>query len=190
MARPTEAAGLLRRSGRAQEKIGYKIREAQLQKIPYMLVVAIKKAPRVRCRCAAAGGDLGPDTVADVRPRRGWKRPRRKDPVEPKRVPDDVTNPVADKYSRAFIAFDRSPRRDDRALQRSASASVKSGHRRYRRAARHHCRRHKPSPSGRRRARPGRDLATAVPPVCRIMDLRQVPVPGAEAAREARKHLR
>jgi threonyl-tRNA synthetase len=43
-----------------QEKIGYKIREAQLQKIPYMLVVGDREAAEgavaVRSR---SGGDLG-----------------------------------------------------------------------------------------------------------------------------------
>jgi threonyl-tRNA synthetase len=43
-----------------QEKIGYKIREAQLQKVPYMLVVGDKEAAEgtvsVRSR---ADGDLG-----------------------------------------------------------------------------------------------------------------------------------
>jgi len=43
-----------------QEKIGYKIREAQLQKVPYMLVVGDKEAAdgnvAVRSR---SGGDLG-----------------------------------------------------------------------------------------------------------------------------------
>ena len=43
-----------------QEKIGYKIREAQLQKVPYMLVVGDREAAdgnvAVRSR---AGGDLG-----------------------------------------------------------------------------------------------------------------------------------
>jgi len=48
-----------------QEKIGFKIREAQLQKIPYMLVVGDKEAAEgtiaVRSR---AGGDQGAQTVA------------------------------------------------------------------------------------------------------------------------------
>jgi threonyl-tRNA synthetase len=43
-----------------QEKIGYKIREAQLQKVPYMLVVGDREAAEgtvsVRSR---SGGDLG-----------------------------------------------------------------------------------------------------------------------------------
>ena len=59
-----------------QEKIGYKIREAQLQKIPYMLVVgdreSAEKAVAVRSR---AKGDLGArpleqfvtDALAEVR---------------------------------------------------------------------------------------------------------------------------
>jgi threonyl-tRNA synthetase len=47
-----------------QEKIGYKIREAQLQKVPYMLVVGDREATSgtvaVRSR---AGGDLGSRTI-------------------------------------------------------------------------------------------------------------------------------
>jgi threonyl-tRNA synthetase len=47
-----------------QEKIGYKIREAQLQKVPYMLVVGDREAAEgtvaVRSR---AGGDLGATSV-------------------------------------------------------------------------------------------------------------------------------
>jgi threonyl-tRNA synthetase len=48
-----------------QEKIGYKIREAQLQKVPYMLVTGDREVAEgtvsVRSR---TGGDLGPNTVA------------------------------------------------------------------------------------------------------------------------------
>jgi threonyl-tRNA synthetase len=58
------AAGLRADLDERQEKIGYKIREAQLQKIPYMLVVGDKEVAEgtvsVRSR---SGGDLGPDTV-------------------------------------------------------------------------------------------------------------------------------
>jgi threonyl-tRNA synthetase len=47
-----------------QEKIGYKIREAQLQKVPYMLVVGDREAAEgtvsVRER---SGGDKGASTV-------------------------------------------------------------------------------------------------------------------------------
>ena len=54
------AAGLKVELDDRQEKIGYKIREAQLQKIPYMLVVGDREAAEgkvaVRHR---AGGDLG-----------------------------------------------------------------------------------------------------------------------------------
>jgi threonyl-tRNA synthetase len=53
-------AGLRAQVDERQEKIGYKIREAQLQKIPYMLVVGDREAAdgavAVRSR---AGGDLG-----------------------------------------------------------------------------------------------------------------------------------
>jgi threonyl-tRNA synthetase len=59
------AAGLRAELDERQEKIGYKIREAQLQKIPYMLVVGDKEvadgAVAVRSRTA---GDQGPQPVA------------------------------------------------------------------------------------------------------------------------------
>ena len=58
------AAGLLVELDERQEKIGYKIREAQLQKIPYMLVVGDREveqdAVSVRSR---AGGDQGSRSV-------------------------------------------------------------------------------------------------------------------------------
>jgi threonyl-tRNA synthetase len=54
------AAGFRAQVDERQEKIGYKIREAQLQKIPYMLVVGDREAAEgtvaVRSR---SGGDLG-----------------------------------------------------------------------------------------------------------------------------------
>ncbi len=59
-----KAAGLRASLDERQEKIGYKIREAQLQKIPYMLVVgdreAAEDAVSVRER---SGGDKGASTV-------------------------------------------------------------------------------------------------------------------------------
>jgi threonyl-tRNA synthetase len=59
-----KASGLRADLDERQEKIGYKIREAQLQKIPYMLVVGDKESAEgtvsVRSR---SGGDLGPDSV-------------------------------------------------------------------------------------------------------------------------------
>ena len=69
-ARATEARlkaeGLRVELDERQEKIGYKIREAQLQKIPYMLVIGDREAAEgtvaVRTR---AGGDQGARTVAD-----------------------------------------------------------------------------------------------------------------------------
>jgi threonyl-tRNA synthetase len=59
------AAGLRVDVDDRQEKIGYKIREAQLQKIPYMLVVGDREAAEgtvsVRTR---SGGDRGASVVA------------------------------------------------------------------------------------------------------------------------------
>jgi threonyl-tRNA synthetase len=61
-----KAAGLRADLDDRQEKIGYKIREAQLQKIPYMLCVGDREGAEgtvaVRRR---AGGDQGAATVAD-----------------------------------------------------------------------------------------------------------------------------
>jgi threonyl-tRNA synthetase len=58
------AGGLRAELDRRQEKIGYKIREAQLQKIPYMLVIGDREAAdgtvAVRTR---AGGDQGARSV-------------------------------------------------------------------------------------------------------------------------------
>ena len=60
------AAGLRADLDDRQEKIGYKIREAQLQKVPYMLVVGDREQAdatvSVRTR---TGGDQGPKTVDD-----------------------------------------------------------------------------------------------------------------------------
>jgi len=60
-----KGAGLRADLDERQEKIGYKIREAQLQKIPYMLVVGDREAAEgtvsVRTR---AGGDQGASAIA------------------------------------------------------------------------------------------------------------------------------
>jgi threonyl-tRNA synthetase len=60
-----EAAGLRAEIDERQEKVNYKIREAQLQKVPYMLVVGDREAAEgavaVRSR---AKGDLGPRPVS------------------------------------------------------------------------------------------------------------------------------
>jgi threonyl-tRNA synthetase len=76
VAQALDAAGLRSEVDDRSEKVNYKIREAQLQKIPYMLVVGDKEsaenAVAVRSR---AKGDLGPrpldqfvtDALAEVR---------------------------------------------------------------------------------------------------------------------------
>jgi threonyl-tRNA synthetase len=60
------AAGFRVELDERQEKIGYKIREAQLQKVPYMLVAGDREAAEgtisIRSR---SGGDLGPHGIAD-----------------------------------------------------------------------------------------------------------------------------
>src|SRR5262249_4035687 len=60
-----KAAGLRASIDERQEKIGYKIREAQLQKVPYMLVVGDREAAdgtvSVRER---TGGDRGSSAIA------------------------------------------------------------------------------------------------------------------------------
>jgi threonyl-tRNA synthetase len=60
------AAGLRVELDERQEKIGYKIREAQLQKVPYMLVVGDRESSEgtisVRTR---TGGDRGESTIGD-----------------------------------------------------------------------------------------------------------------------------
>ncbi len=82
--RRVEAAGLQVELDGRQEKIGYKIREAQLQKVPYMLVVGDREVAdgtvSVRSR---SGGDLGASNVdaflakalAEVRDKAGARTP-------------------------------------------------------------------------------------------------------------------
>src|SRR5437773_3385307 len=61
-----QAAGLRVDLDERQEKIGYKIREAQLQKVPYMLVVGDREsAERTVSVRTRTGGDQGPSTVSE-----------------------------------------------------------------------------------------------------------------------------
>jgi threonyl-tRNA synthetase len=63
-----EAAGVRVETDLRNEKIGFKIREAQLQKIPYMLIIGDKEVENgvvaVRSR---KGGDLGTMPLADFK---------------------------------------------------------------------------------------------------------------------------
>jgi threonyl-tRNA synthetase len=60
------AAGLRVDLDERQEKIGYKIREAQLQKIPYMLVVGDREVEEKRVAVRTrAGGDQGTSTMSE-----------------------------------------------------------------------------------------------------------------------------
>ena len=62
-----QAAGIRAELDDRQEKIGYKIREAQVQKVPYMLVVGDKEqqadAVNIRLR---SGEQLGAKPVAEA----------------------------------------------------------------------------------------------------------------------------
>jgi threonyl-tRNA synthetase len=64
-----EAAGIRATVDRRSEKLGYKLREAQLQKIPYMLVVGDKEAEQdlvaVRARKAGDLGTMSPDAFLE-----------------------------------------------------------------------------------------------------------------------------
>ena len=63
-----EAAGVRVETDLRNEKIGFKIREAQMQKIPYMLIIGDKEVENgvvaVRSR---KGGDLGTMSLADFK---------------------------------------------------------------------------------------------------------------------------
>ena len=66
IAKQLDAAGMRVETDLRNEKIGFKIREAQMQKIPYMLIIGDKEvengAVAVRSR---KGGDLGTMPLAD-----------------------------------------------------------------------------------------------------------------------------
>ena len=93
-------AGLRAELDERQEKINYKIREAQLQKVPYMLVIgdreAAEQAVAVRSR---AKGDLG------ARPRRGSFWPMRLPRWRQKRYPRSLSTDV--RYGRSSRSFGR-----------------------------------------------------------------------------------
>jgi threonyl-tRNA synthetase len=71
-------AGLRAELDESNEKLGYKIRQAQLEKVPYMLVVGEKEAAAgtaaVRLR---SGEDLGPIGVEELARRLARQAARR-----------------------------------------------------------------------------------------------------------------
>ena len=157
---------------RARREDRYKIREAQLQQVPYMLVMGDRERRRVRCPFAAArGGDLG------ARRRRG-------------QFLDDARREVRAE-GEVVIAFDRGrpPRRDDRVRindrirvrevrvidETGAQLGIMA-----------------PQDAIRIAKSKGLDLvevsATAVPPVCRITDYGRYQYNEQKRARQARKH--
>ena len=170
-----------------QEKIGYKIREAQLQKIPYMLVVGDREvadgAVAVRSR---SGGDLGSQPLEafiatahrEVRTREGAT------------VVAQYVGAAAAAPSGGFIAFDRSgPRRDDRVRvnERIRVREIRVIDDDGKQLG------IMPPPQALVIAKQkGLDLVeispTAVPPVCRIMDFGKYQYQEQKRAREAKKH--
>ena len=100
-----KAAGLRVELDERQEKIGYKIREAQLQKIPYMLVVG----DREEAGAHRVGTDAGRRRPGRHSGRNFYRHcPRRKIELEGQSVEQRL------ELTGGLIAFDRSPRRDDR----------------------------------------------------------------------------
>ncbi len=186
------AAGLRAKLDERQEKIGYKIREAQLQKVPYMLVVGDREAAEgtvaVRTR---SGGDQGSSSLSDF-------IARTQDEIATKGKSAAVGELTADRRQlialshsskEAVIAFDRSPRRDDRTrvnerirvreIRVIDDTGQQLGI--------------MPPPQALAIAKQkGLDLVeispTAVPPVCRIMDFGKYQYQEQKRAREARKH--
>ena len=133
------AAGLRVELDERQEKIGYKIREAQLQKIPYMLVVGRPGGGRGHGRrCAAA--------PAATRERRRWTRsstPRAR--KSRAKGDEDADEPRRRRRSAAALSlggryrFRQKPApRRPRAGQRTHPGPRNPRDRRHRRAARHH----------------------------------------------------
>ena len=196
-----------------QEKIGYKIREAQLQKVPYMLVVGDREAAEgtvsVRAR---SGGDQGASTVAEFiakagdeiarrETRRRFRRRRwRSSSRSGSRLQVSGANRRAVRDHRprgqrqtiskeAVIAFDRAPRRDDRVRvnERIRVREIRviddTGQQLGIMA---------PPQALVIAKQKGLDLVeispTAVPPVCRIMDFGKYQYQEQKRAREARKH--
>ena len=166
-----EAGGLRVTLDARVEKIGYKIREAQLQQIPYMLVLGDREA--------AEGTGLRSQP-----PGRGPRRPCRRG--LPRRCP---AGSAAE--GEVVIAFDRGrpPRRDDRVRindrirvrevrvidETGAQLGIMA-----------------PQDAIRIARSKGLDLvevsATAVPPVCRITDYGRYQYNEQKRARQARKH--
>ena len=191
------AAGLRVELDDRQEKIGYKIREAQLQKIPYMLVTGDREAAEgtvsVRSRSA---GDLGARSIdafvaaakeeiatKNLAPRAQGAR-LRDGSCGLSREPEAVSRG-------GCIAFDRSPRRDDRVRTnerirvREIRVIDETGQQLG----------IMPPPAALAIAKQkGLDLVeispTAVPPVCRIMDFGKYQYQEQKRTREAKKHQR
>ena len=177
------AAGLRVEVDERQEKIGYKIREAQLQKIPYMLVVGDREAAEATVAVRSRpGGDLGRRSALDefidaARPQRSAERARRA-AAAASRVCEEVV-----------IAFDRSPRRDDRTR---VNERIRVREVRVIDDTGQQLGIMPPQQALTIARQKGLDLveiaATASPPVCRIMDFGRYQYQEQKRARQAKKH--
>ena len=192
------AGGLRVELDERQEKIGYKIREAQLQKIPYMLVIGDREA--------AEGTVVGPASRrTGISGRDGAQEfiEMAKDEVRATRRQDSAVRTAnggateADSWQRQLTA--RLVGGSYRIRPKPAAGRPHPGqrtdqgprgarHRRHRAAAGHHA----AAAGADDRPQKGLDLveiaATAVPPVCRIMDFGRYQYQEQKRARQAKKH--
>ncbi len=191
------SAGLRVELDDRQEKIGYKIREAQLQKVPYMLVTGDREAAE-RYRFGAQ--PLGRRSRASRRRRIRARGTRRNRAQGFRRQADCAGTHCSGRGGLRFrhqslrggvIAFDRSPRRDDRTRindrirVREIRVIDETGQQLGIMA---------PPQALVIAKQKGLDLVeispTAVPPVCRIMDFGKYQYQEQKRSREAKKHQR
>ena len=177
------AAGLRVELDDRQEKIGYKIREAQLQKVPYMLVVGDREAAEgtvaVRSR---SGGDQGAARTCRDAVHRSEARRRGGAREAGSSARDGVSGGRVCAVSKEAVSLRRGPRRDDRIR---INERIRVREMRVIDDTGQQLGIMPPQQALAIARQKGLDLVeispTAQPPVCRIMDFGQVPVPGTEA---------
>ena len=182
------AAGLRVELDERQEKIGYKIREAQLQKVPYMLVTGDREAAEstvaVRSR---AGGDLGGKTldqfIQDAL-QEDWKQTRLTliaAAVEGVRPYFSIQHSAFSIVRRPYRFRQKPTPGRPHAGKRTHQGTRGPGHRRHGRAARHHGAAAGADYRATERPRPRRDCRHGGAACLPDHGLRALPVPGAEA---------
>ena len=180
-----KAAGLRVDLDERQEKIGYKIREAQLQKVPYMLVVGDRESAEGH----GVGADAHAAATREPQPIDAFIDAAREEIAAQGRA-QDVVQPSAQRNSKEALSLSTEvPAATTACASTNASASAKSAS--------------STTPAQQLGIMPppqalaiakqkGLDLVeispTAVPPVCRIMDFGKYQYQEQKRAREARKH--